>query len=283
MPIRDFHGKCVLVTGAASGIGYECARSFAARGADIVMTDINAERLAAAQADIERLGVRCLALVCDVADDSSVAAFADRVLAQVGNIDVLINNAGVGFLGAFLHTPREAWRKSFDVNVMGVVNMTRAFLPAMRKDGAPRAIVNIASAAGFAPTPSMSAYAASKHAVVGLSEVLAMELGDSNVAVTIVAPGVVNTDIVQANAYVAPEVSGAQLHKLQAYYKAKGCAPRIIAEGIVRGVRAGKAVVAVGPFAQLSCALMRLSRKLTRKVTLASAKSIGFSFESAGE
>ena len=159
---------------------------------------------------------------------------------------------------------------------MGVVNGIRAFLPAMRAAGGERWVVNVASAAGFAPAPSMSAYAASKHAVVGLSEVLAMELEGSGVRVLMVCPGVINTPIVAGNAQMTPEFPQAQVQRLQAYYMAKGCAPREVAEALLRALGRGDIVVFAGPLARLSSVLMRISRRLARRVTLAKAREIGY-------
>lgn len=163
-------GRRVLITGAASGIGLACAEAIAARGARLILSDIDANALAPIAA---RLGA-IMARPCDVASEAEVMAFATEVKLVAGGIDVLINNAGIGYLGAFEDTSPSAWRRVFDINVMGMVLMTRAFLPGMRRAGTRAAIVNVASTAGFAPAACMSAYAASKHAVVGLSEVLAM-------------------------------------------------------------------------------------------------------------
>lgn len=208
MGSNDFTGRLVLVTGAGSGIGLETALAFARAGARLVITDVNEAALAAARAAVTALGAECLARRCDVSDEQDMGALAEHVNERAGVPDILVNNAGIGYFGLFLDTPTVAWRRTFEVNVMGVVNGIRAFLPAMRAAGGERWVVNVASAAGFAPAPSMSAYAASKHAVVGLSEVLAMEL----------------------------EGSGARM----------------------------------------SSVLMRISRRLARRVTLAKAREIGY-------
>lgn len=276
MGLRDFRGKLVLVTGAASGIGLECALAFARAGARLVVTDLNEAALEGARAQVEALGAHCLARPCNAADPGAVAALADEVQRTMGALDVLVNNAGIGYFGLFLDTPLDAWRRVLDVNVMGVVHGIRAFLPAMRAAGGERWVVNVASAAGFAPTPSMSAYAASKHAVVGLSEVLAMELEGSDVQVMIVCPGIINTPIVAGNAQMAPEVPREQVQRLQAYYVAKGCAPREVAEALLRGLARGEAVLFAGPLARSGATLMRLSRRLARRFTLVKAREIGY-------
>lgn len=276
MGSNDFTGRLVLVTGAGSGIGLETALAFARAGARLVITDVNEAALAAARAAVTALGAECLARRCDVSDEQDMGALAEHVNERAGVPDILVNNAGIGYFGLFLDTPTVAWRRAFEVNVMGVVNGIRAFLPAMRAAGGERWVVNVASAAGFAPAPSMSAYAASKHAVIGLSEVLAMELEGSGVRVLMLCPGVINTPIVAGNAQMTPEFPQAQVQRLQAYYMAKGCAPREVAEALLGALGRGDIVVFAGPLARLSSVLMRISRRLARRVTLAKAREIGY-------
>ena len=273
--MKNLKGKRVLVTGAASGIGLECARAFAQRGANLVISDINATALETVRGEISALGVQCLAQTCDVSKEESVADFAAAVQQAVGPVDVLVNNAGVAFLGGFEETPLSEWRRIYDINVLGIVHCIRAFLPAMRKAGGARKIVNVASLAGFAPAPNMSAYAASKHAVVGLSEVLAMELHDTDISVLVVCPGIINTAIV----HVSPTASGmsaAQIQKLQKYYADKGCHPRAVAEDVVRSVERDDRFLFTGPSAKLGFNAMRVSRGLARRLTIAVARKSGY-------
>jgi NAD(P)-dependent dehydrogenase (short-subunit alcohol dehydrogenase family) len=273
--MKNLKGKQVLVTGAASGIGLECARSFARRGANLVICDVDTAALEVARAGIATLGVQCLALHCDVSRLDSVNAFAEAVQRQVGAIDVLVNNAGVAFLGSFEETPLEEWRRIHDINVLGIVHCIRAFLPAMRAAGGPRKIVNVASTAGFAPMPNMAAYAASKHAVVGLSEVLAMELDGTDISVLVVCPGIINTAI----AHVSPtstNIGPAQKERLQKYYATDGCTPGVVAEDVVASVERDDAFLFTGPLAKLGYAGMRISRRLARRLAIATAKKSGY-------
>jgi len=271
-PLKD---RLVLITGAASGIGYECARSFAERGARLVISDINAESLEKARAELAAGGTRCHAIACDVASEASVNALAAVVEKDAGAVDVLVNNAGVAFLGSFEQTPLAQWRRILDINVLGVVHCVDAFLPAMRRAGGKRKIVNIASLAGFAPAPNMSAYAASKHAVVGLSEVLALELHDTDISVLIVCPGIINTPIVHVSG-TAPGMAEAQIARLQKYYDTNGCHPRVVAEDIVRAVERDAIVLPTGPMARVGYRMMRLSRRLARRLTISGAKKSGY-------
>jgi NAD(P)-dependent dehydrogenase (short-subunit alcohol dehydrogenase family) len=273
--MRNLKGKRVLVTGAASGIGLECTRAFAKRGANLVISDINATALEKVRGEISAMGVQCLAQTCDVSKEDSVRSLAAAVHEAAGPIDVLVNNAGVAFLGGFEETPLSEWRRIYDINVLGIVHCTRAFLPAMRSAGGRRKIVNVASAAGFSPLPNMSAYAASKHAVVGLSEVLAQELHETDISVLVVCPGIINTSIV----HVSPTGSGmtaAQIQKLQKYYADEGCHPSVVAADIVRSVEGNDSFLFTGPGARLGYYAMRISRRLARRLTIAAARKSGY-------
>jgi NAD(P)-dependent dehydrogenase (short-subunit alcohol dehydrogenase family) len=273
--MKDLRGKVVLITGAASGIGLECARAFAKCGTNIVISDINATALENVRAEIAATGVRCFARACDVASEASVTDFAMVVHQAVGPVDLLINNAGVAFLGGFEQTPLSEWHRIYDINVLGVVHCIRAFLPAMRAAGGPRKIVNVASAAGFSPLPNMSAYAASKHAVVGLSEVLAQELHETNISVLVVCPGIINTAIV----HVSPTASGmseAQIKKLQKYYADEGCEANVVAADVVRAVVTDGSFLFTGPGARLGYNAMRISRRLARRFTIDAARKSGY-------
>jgi NAD(P)-dependent dehydrogenase (short-subunit alcohol dehydrogenase family) len=273
--MKNLQGKVVLVTGAASGIGLECARAFAKLGANIVVSDINATALETVRAEIAATGVPCFARACDVASEASVTDFATAVHQAVGPVDLLINNAGVAFLGGFEQTPLSEWHRIYDINVLGVVHCIRAFLPAMRAAGGPRKIVNVASAAGFSPLPNMSAYAASKHAVVGLSEVLAQELHETDISVLVVCPGIINTAIV----HVSPTASGmseAQIQKLQKYYADEGCEPNVVAADVVRAVVTDGSFLFTGPGARLGYNAMRISRRLARRFTIDAARKSGY-------
>jgi NAD(P)-dependent dehydrogenase (short-subunit alcohol dehydrogenase family) len=274
--MKALRGRQVLVTGAASGIGLECARAFARQGANLVLSDVNSTGLEGLKREIEGLGVSCFAHPCDVSSEASVAALATAVQASVGPIDVLVNNAGIGYLGSFEETPVAWWRHTLDVNVLGIVHCIQAFLPAMRAAGGERKIVNVASLAGVAPAPNMSAYAASKHAVIGLSEVLALELHDSPISVLIVCPGIVNTSIVNAAGRTAAGIGAAQIEKLRRYYVEHGCLPDVVADGIVRSVLHDDPYLFVGPMARPASLLARVSRRLTRRITISDSRKSGY-------
>jgi short-subunit dehydrogenase len=191
--------KRVLVTGAASGIGKATAEAFAAGGADVLLVDLNADALAAVAARLAARGVRAWTYRLDVTDEAGILALRDRVHRDGGPIDVLVNNAGVVFGGAFLDVPLEKHRTTYAVNVLGLVAMTHAFLPDLI--GRPDAhLVNVASASGYVGLPFGATYASSKWAVIGFSESLQLELalaGHRHVHVTTVCPSYVATGLVE--------------------------------------------------------------------------------------
>lgn len=191
-------------------------------------------------------------------------------------MDVLINNAGIGYLGRFLHSDLAHWQQVLNINVMGVVHGCYHFLPNMLAAGGARQVLNVASSAGNFPVPSMAAYAASKYAVNGLTEVLRMELADSQIGVTTVCPGVINTPIVAARSNMASSITEEQLQRLQAYYDAEGCTPELVAEGMVAAVLSGQNLLLVGPYAKLVYHAKRLSHALVRKLMLTSARKVGY-------
>ncbi|KAF1708743.1 oxidoreductase [Pseudoxanthomonas sangjuensis] len=276
-------GECagwVLVTGAASGIGRATALAFARAGANLVLVDIDDRALQKACDEVLALGRDCATRVVNVADAKAMADLARWVRSEIRipALDVLVNNAGIGYLGSFMDTPVEAWERVLQVNLMGVVNGCRAFLPDMVGAGGERRIVNVASLAGLVAAPNMSAYAAVKHAVVGLGESLCLELKlkGAQVGVTTVCPGIINTQITKARASVAASIGDAQYERLTAYYAKQGGRPDVVADAIVRGVRQRRELVLVGPFAAPLYYLRRCSRRLAQRLMLQDARRVGF-------
>jgi 3-oxoacyl-[acyl-carrier protein] reductase len=185
--------RVALVTGGARGIGAAIVERLAADGTAVAFTYARAE--GAARELVERLtdaGARVLAIRADNADPEAVGAAVDRTLAELGRIDVLVNNAAVGTFGALDELPVDDIQAMLDVNVRGVVLATRAVLPHLRRGGR---IVNIGSInAHTAPFPGASVYALTKGAVASFTRGLAWELGPRGITVTDVQPGSVDTD-----------------------------------------------------------------------------------------
>ena len=174
----------VLITGCSTGFGEATARLFASRGWNVVATMRRPE----AGAGLAALGDNVLVARLDVQDPASIDAAVAQAIARFGRIDVLVNNAGFGLFGVFEAAPRDKIREQFDVNVFGVMDVTRALLPHFRANRA-GTIINISSGAGIFTLPMISLYCASKFALEGFSEALSYELASLGIAVKIVEPG----------------------------------------------------------------------------------------------
>lgn len=195
--MRTLTGKRVLITGAASGIGKSLAQRFAAEGADLILVDLNDTLLQQTAAEISAKGRAVRAYPADVTDVPGIATLRERVNAEGGPIDVLVNNAGLVFGGPFLELPLEKHLVTYKVNTMGPVAFTHVFLPDLiaRPDAH---VVNVASASGYIGLPYGSTYASSKWAVIGFTESLELELrmlGHAHVHVTVVCPSYVSTGL----------------------------------------------------------------------------------------
>jgi NAD(P)-dependent dehydrogenase (short-subunit alcohol dehydrogenase family) len=192
-------GQVAVVTGGASGIGRAIVDSLAARGLTVVIADVEPDSLDAAVRDLAGNGASAIGVLADVSDPASVQGLAERVLGELGRVDVLCNNAGIIAPRRPLweHTPDD-WRWTLDVNLLGVANGVRAFVPAMIEARRGH-VVNTSSMAGLTTIPGggNGAYSASKHAVVGLSETLRVELDEvaPEVGVTVLCPGPVPSRI----------------------------------------------------------------------------------------
>ena len=195
--MQTLAGKRVLITGAASGIGKALAVRVAAERAALILVDVDEALLAETAAELAGQGARVQAHALDVTDLSRISGLGEVVHREGGPIDVLVNNAGVVFGGAFLDVPLERHLTTYRVNTLGLVAMTHAFLPDLvaGRDGH---VVNVASASGLIGLPFGATYASSKWAVIGFSESLALELelqGHHHVHVTAVCPSYVATGL----------------------------------------------------------------------------------------
>ena len=190
-------GKTALITGASRGIGRAIAEAFAREGATLRMNARDPATLQAVAAEIAaQYGVSATAHACDVTDRAAVQAMAREVEA-LGPIDVLVNNAGIHKARPFLEYSFEDFSRVIETNIYGVLHITQAVLPGMvaRKSGR---VINLASTAGKGGTRNQSAYNASKHAVVGLTRCLALEMVPHNVLVNAICPWIVDTDMAES-------------------------------------------------------------------------------------
>jgi NAD(P)-dependent dehydrogenase (short-subunit alcohol dehydrogenase family) len=183
----------VLVTGAASGIGEKVVYAIGRQGAVVAVADRNAEGARRVAEAVCQAGGRAHAFALDVTDAEAVAAFIAAASNELGRLDVLVNSAGVREIVPVLDLSLEEWHRVMEINVTGTFLCSQAFARAVIARAGRGAIVNLASTLGVVAAPNRAAYTASKHAVVGLTKQMAMELGDKGIRVNAVGPGVIRT------------------------------------------------------------------------------------------
>nr|BFD80656.1 SDR family NAD(P)-dependent oxidoreductase [Streptomyces sp. Xyl84] len=191
-----------FVTGTSRGIGLELVRQLLGQGSNVAATTRSAERLSTAlgsAVDTSRL----LALTVDLTDETQVASAVHRTTERFGRLDVVVNNAGYGYLAAVEETSDKAVRDMFDVQVGGVWNVLRAALPIMREQRAGR-VINVSSILGLTTMPGWALYCAGKFALEGLSEALAAEVADFGIKVTVVEPGYFRTSFLTPDSLALP-------------------------------------------------------------------------------
>jgi NAD(P)-dependent dehydrogenase (short-subunit alcohol dehydrogenase family) len=189
-------GNVAVITGGASGIGLAVAEALIAEGMSVVLADIDAPKLRDVEARLTEDGANVATMICNTTAEPEVNALVEYALEQFGGIHVMFNNAGIGGVGDAWGDSMELWRRVVDVNLFGVVHGIRAVLPIMQQQGVGH-IVNTASMAGLGVAPGIAPYFATKHAVVGLSESLFLELLalGSPVSTSVLCPGFVKTDL----------------------------------------------------------------------------------------
>lgn len=192
----SLEGKRVIVTGAAGGLGRAFAHQLAQAGASVLVADINETGAAETAEQIQHAGGTAFATALDVASRESCEALADGAMAQLGGVDVLVNNAALyGTLkrAPFMEIDESDWDNAMTVNIKGVWQVTRAIAPLMQKGGS-GSVINIASATVFSGSPEWMHYVASKGAVIAMTRVMAKELGEDGIRANVIAPGFTLTE-----------------------------------------------------------------------------------------
>ena len=196
--MRELTGRNAFITGGASGIGFAMAQAFLNEGMNVAITDVDSQALTKAKSVLSGSNARVLALQLDVTDRAQYEEVARRVEAELGNIHVLCNNAGVYRGGALDAVTYADWDWVMGVNVGGVINGLQVFLARMERHGEGGHVVNTASMAGITTSPGLGVYNASKFAVVGLSETLRKDLEPRGIGVSVLCPGMVRTRILES-------------------------------------------------------------------------------------
>ena len=244
--------KNCVITGAASGIGRSLAIGLAKEGMNLFLSDINMERLEDVKEEIEALGSKVHVARCDVTKYEDFVKLADLVREQLGEIDMLINNAGIGS-GAYAETMEfEDWKRVLDVNLWSIIYSIKVFLPIMLERGQGH-FINTGSGAGIVGQPVHIDYVASKFAVVGISEALFSEIRDKGIHVSVICPTIIKSNIMEGSEVKIPPglmdtVSEAELPEKEEKFKEefwkeyskKGLTPDKAAKKYIKGIKKQK-------------------------------------------
>ena len=193
-----FTNKVVLVTGGGSGIGCATCLAFAREGADVSVADFDIERAETVAAEVRSSGRKAVVIRVDVTDPVSTQTMVTQTVAALGAMNILVNSAGVREIIPFLELPFAEWQRVIGTNLSGTFLCSQAVAQYLVKQGQGGKIINLASVAGLMGVPNRAAYVSSKHAVVGLTKEMALELADKNIQVNAVAPGVVRTSMTES-------------------------------------------------------------------------------------
>lgn len=229
-------GRVAVITGAASGIGRGLAEYAAGLGMRLLLSDVDGPRLQALCAELQGRGAEAVACVADVGDIAQVERLRDVAVERFGGVDLLFNNAGVMQTGNCWEISHEQWQRMLSVNLQGVINGIRCFVPLLLAQGRPAHVINTASLAGLVSSPLMAPYNVTKQAVVALSETLHYELSllQAQVSVSVLCPGPVASEIMASNQVAG---AGAQFSELLDASIRQGMTPLELAELVFAAVR----------------------------------------------
>lgn len=197
LSLFDLQGKTALITGSESGIGLELAKGLAGAGAKIVLNGLNPDKLTKAENLLKNQGASVTTLPFDVSNSTEVKNTIEKYSKSEGDIDILINNAGINIRGDFVDFKEDEWRKIFDVNLNGAMIVTQALIPQMRNNNAGK-IINICSLYSALGRASVIPYSVSKGGLKMFTKALCTELASFNIQVNAIAPGFIETEMTQS-------------------------------------------------------------------------------------
>jgi NAD(P)-dependent dehydrogenase (short-subunit alcohol dehydrogenase family) len=241
--MQELKGKTAIVTGAASGIGQGIAKALAGAGMNLVLADMQKDRLDATRREIEALGVRAIGVLVDVSDAESVDAAGRAAEQAFGKLHVAVNNAGVAMHGTRVEDVGVSeWNWVIGVNMLGVINGIRTFVPMIRSHGEGGHVVNTASISGFfiRRGRNQGAYSMTKYAVVALSEALEQEVEDAGIGVSVLCPGAVDTRLFASAATRPERFGGAYTRPQQEAMRGamgRGIAPEAVGQRVLQAIQ----------------------------------------------
>lgn len=256
----DFADKRCFLTGAASGIGRATALRLAAAGAELFLTDRNADGLAETVADCRALGARVSAhRALDVSDYEQVTAFGADIHATHPAMDVVMNIAGISAWGTVSQLEHRQWESMVQVNLMGPIHVIETFVPPMVRAGRGGRLVNVSSAAGLVALPWHAAYSASKFGLRGVSEVLRFDLARHRIGVSLVVPGAVRTPLVQTVEIAGVNRDDPQVRKWVDRFGGHAVTPEHAADRILAGIARNRYLIYTSPDIRALYAFKRLA------------------------
>ena len=249
--MQEVQNRVAVVTGAASGIGLGTVRALAGAGVHVAMLDIEEQALKDSCAEFDSANVDVQSFVCDVSNRQQVREVADAVREHYGRVDIVCNNAGVAAGGSIDETKEEDWDWVHGVNLEGVVNGMRAYVPIIKAGGEGDHVVNTASILGLWAGARMSIYASSKYAVVAMSEAAREDLAPFNIGVSALCPGMINTRILRSARNRPQSFTGQpgglaldmDQSEMERMFATEGLDPDVVGEQVLNGIRKNKAFI----------------------------------------
>lgn len=277
--MKKLKNKNCLITGAASGIGRSLAIGLAREGMNLFISDIDMERLENVKKELEQIGVKVFIGKCDVSKYEDFVELAKEFHSRLGEIDLLINNAGIGGGGFVEDISLEEWKHILDINLWGVIHSIKVFLPRMLERGSGH-IVNTGSAAGIIGLSCHLQYVASKFAVVGISEGLYSELNIRGINVSVICPTGVKSNIIDKSTIEFPssivieeinDINGKSDDFKRTFWKnymekTKGSTPEDVAKKYIKGIKKNKLFIFDKRTLPIAMLIKGISKKLYKKV-----------------
>jgi NAD(P)-dependent dehydrogenase (short-subunit alcohol dehydrogenase family) len=246
--MTKFGGKRCLITGAASGLGRSIALAVSAKGASVILTDIDNDGLQRTAADVRATGgIVHLAAPADVSDYDEVVALAVKAHAEVDSVDIVMNVAGIATWGAVERLTHAQWQRTIDIDLMGPIHVIEEFVPRMIEAGNGGHLLNVSSAAGLFGLPWHAPYSAGKFGLRGVSEVLRFDLRRHGIGVSLAVPGAMATPMVDSVDIAGIDRTDATVQRAIGLFMRHAVTPETAAKSILRGVERNRYLVYTSP------------------------------------